>query len=416
MPIQPFTQGYVSSVCDHHLNSVLAEIDGLDSEYVLKASPTELENHFLAKASITPLKLLVDEKSIESRKAIRIDVSNDFSRAVMPGEKAFIPGTEVKVAIPYEGDEQLWKFRPSTFTLSGYPKIDIQKDRIVLTLSFADDSANGEQLKKQIDGSAASLVGALTNQSRDVQLHNSKASESVRARLRSKREKALAAVNAIAALGLPMKRRTEPATYIASVTRRPQVTTVRPKVSTEAYQPEPVLSEQEYAHILKVLSSMALVIERNPKSFATLDEEQIRDHFLLQLNGHYEGTASGETFNANGKTDILIRVQDKNVFIAECKFWRGPKVFDETIDQLLGYLSWRDCKCAIMVFNRNRDSSSVLKKMHETMELRTEWRKTLENQGTENRYVFVKQSDPGREIVISTLLFDIPTATAPDIV
>ncbi len=69
---------------------------------------------------------------------------------------------------------------------------------------------------------------------------------------------------------------------------------------------------------------MSVVVERNPTSFATLDEEGIRDHFLLQLNGHYEGAATGETFNAAGKTDIMIRAEDRNVFIAECKFWRGP--------------------------------------------------------------------------------------------
>ena len=95
---------------------------------------------------------------------------------------------------------------------------------------------------------------------------------------------------------------------------------------------------------------MALVIERSPASFASLDEEAIRTHFLLQLNGHYEGSATGETFNSSGKTDILIRVDNRNVFIAECKFWRGPKSFSEAIDQLLGYLSWRDSKGAFARF------------------------------------------------------------------
>ena len=84
-------------------------------------------------------------------------------------------------------------------------------------------------------------------------------------------------------------------------------------------------------------------------------------HFLLFLNGHFQGKATGETFNYEGKTDILIRENDKNVFIAECKFWHGEKVFNETIDQLLGYTSWRDTKTAILIFNKNKDFTSVLK-------------------------------------------------------
>ena len=50
---------------------------------------------------------------------------------------------------------------------------------------------------------------------------------------------------------------------------------------------------------------MTHVMERSPSAFATADEETLRQHFLVQLNGHFEGQATGETFNAAGKTDIL---------------------------------------------------------------------------------------------------------------
>ncbi|MBX8785546.1 hypothetical protein HBA94_17455, partial [Ochrobactrum sp. GRS2] len=73
------------------------------------------------------------------------------------------------------------------------------------------------------------------------------------------------------------------------------------------YKPEPVLAENDYQHILKIIQDMTLVMERSPSSFATMQEEDIRQHFLVQLNGHYDGKATGETFNAEGKTDILVR-------------------------------------------------------------------------------------------------------------
>ena len=84
---------------------------------------------------------------------------------------------------------------------------------------------------------------------------------------------------------------------------------------------------EEYDHILAVISNMAHVIERSPKMFKRMGEEELRQHFLVQLNGHYEGNATGETFNYNGKTDILIRERGKNIFVAECKIWDGPKSF-----------------------------------------------------------------------------------------
>ncbi len=96
---------------------------------------------------------------------------------------------------------------------------------------------------------------------------------------------------------------------------------------------------EEYEFILSTISNMVEVMERSPRAFENMEEENLRQHFLVQLNGQYEGNATGETFNYQGKTDIFLRVEDRNVFIAECAFWRGEKSLKDKIDQLLSYLS-----------------------------------------------------------------------------
>jgi hypothetical protein len=227
--------------------------------------------------------------------------------------------------------------------------------------------------------------------------------------LERKRKQAESTTGVLANLGIPIRQKAEPPAFALPIRRREQPVR-RPTVATGKYEPEPFLDEKEYAHILGVLRSMSLVIERDPTAFATLDEEGIRTHFLLQLNGHYEGGATGETFNLSGKTDILIRSADRNVFIAECKFWRGPKGFDEAIDQLLGYLTWRDTKSALVIFNRTKDSAGVRVKMHETVQARPECKKTIFHKPDgESRYVLVKPSEPGKEIIVTTQLYDLPT-------
>ena len=67
---------------------------------------------------------------------------------------------------------------------------------------------------------------------------------------------------------------------------------------------------------------MPNALERSPSLSAKLDEEETRDLLLLYPNGQLEGKATGETFNYMGKTDILVRERDKNVFIGECKILR----------------------------------------------------------------------------------------------
>jgi hypothetical protein len=279
----------------------------------------------------------------------------------------------------------------------------------VIACTFPDDAANPERLKADIQSNIRSLADAVANLRRDVDSHNQTAPQAVRSALAQKKSKAQSAVGAVAALGIPIRSRSQPLTFTVPTKRR-ESPVARPAVAKEKFAPEPVLDQKEYEHILGVLKSMAIVIERNPRAFASLDEEAIRTHFLLQLNGHYEGTATGETFNAAGKTDILIRVQNRNIFIAECKFWRGPKSFSDAIDQLLGYLTWRDSKCALLIFNQTKDSSAVRLKMHEVVASRPEFRKTIAHDPTgDSRYVLVKPAEPGREIQVCTMLFDVPT-------
>ena len=199
-----------------------------------------------------------------------------------------------------------------------------------------------------------------------------------------------------------------PPPYAVPVKRRkPRLE--RPKVTSGRPAPEPFLAPGEYEEILSIIRNMARVMEYSPSTFHNIDEEHLRFHFLVHLNGQYEGQATGETFNFQGKTDILIRVDGKNVFVAECKFWKGPKAFDDAVTQLLGYLSWRDTKTALLVFNKTKNSIEVRKKMHSAMESRPEHRRTVSHeQDGDSRYVFGKPDDTGTELIITTQVYDVP--------
>lgn len=407
--ITPFRESDTFVTFSNFIENVVREIDALDNEYVLKASETELEDYYVGKVLIDPLVLDSENYYVDNQQSIRKDVSHDFDRMAFRGEPIIVAGTQLDIAMHFSGNPMLWRIQPSTFSLSHYPEISIKNDKITFSITFADDSADPARLKQQIESIVKSLAGAVQNLQRDVENHNRTAPNQIKAALEQKKQKAQTATNALVGLGIPFKRKDNPPTFTVPTTRRATPAKRPPKVPTEKYEPEPVLDMAEYEHILEVIKSMGLVIERSPSSFATLDEEAIRTHFLLQLNGHYEGSATGETFNAVGKTDILIRVENKNIFIAECKFWRGPKGFSEAVEQLLSYLSWRDSKCALLIFNKNKDSSAVRDRMHELMESRTEHRRTLfHNRDGDYRYIFIKTDDPGKEIIITTQLFDIP--------
>jgi hypothetical protein len=141
-----------------------------------------------------------------------------------------------------------------------------------------------------------------------------------------------------------------------------------------------------------------------------MKEEHLRDHFLVQLNAQYEGTATGETFNFEGKTDILVHVDGRTVFIAECKFWNGPRALIRTIDQLLGYTSWRDTKTAILVFNRGRALSTVLERVGPTVAEHKRFVREVPLDGeTSFRFVLSHRDDPQRHLTLTVLVFELPS-------
>ena len=104
-----------------------------------------------------------------------------------------------------------------------------------------------------------------------------------------------------------------------------------------------------------------------------------------------------------------MRVDGKNIFVAECKFWTGPAGLTKALDQLLGYTAWRDTKTALLVFNRDRNTSTVLegisKKVREHPNYKAERKTELE---TEFRFVFGHRDDTNREITVTILVFDVP--------
>jgi len=139
-------------------------------------------------------------------------------------------------------------------------------------------------------------------------------------------------------------------------------------------------------------------------------EEHLRDHILLTLDPNFEfGSASGETFNKTGKTDIQLRYDSSVVFVAECKFWTGEKGFLSTIDQLLGYLTWRDSKTSVVIFVNNKNFSSVLDTSKEAIKNHPNYisEKSASDDNWTN-YRFSLPDDPNKEIQMALQMFHLP--------
>lgn len=400
-----FYEGSFSAVIEAQQKSIIKDVEGLNGDRVLSTPVPDLVSYYSQRFTIDVPILQMDKAEVEQSEA-NVLLTDTF-RYNLPRGPVEVPGISYALRVPFTGDEILFRVRPNTSDLAP-PRAEVVRGGIVIRLAGRELTAG--QVNDHFDGVLADIERYLGWQRESADPFNADLPNFVRGYIEQRRAKLLRDKQTLAGLNFPVRQRVDaPKTFVAPEVRKKVLPTL-PPASREAFKPEPALDDATYKHILSVIENMTHVMERSPTAFASMDEEALRQHFLVQLNGQFEGTATGETFNYNGKTDILIRAQDRNIFIGECKFWRGEKAFGETIDQILGYLSWRDTKAAILLFNRQKDFSRVVEKARETMGAHQHRKRGPQHEGeTRSRYVFGNPDDHNREIVLTLLAFDVPT-------
>ena len=401
-----FTDYDIRSVLGNIEKQISDEIIKFSPEYLFKTKETELVEYFVQKYTMHPIGL--DTKSISVEQSeVDIDVSQDPSRFISDRSKPFyIKGNRIKYFIPYSGEKTLFFCKAITSALSN-PSGIVNENEIIIRVDTLE--YDEKKIKHSFDKVLSNLFTRIQWINGGVITFNNSIKLKVLTQIAERKNKFKKDNELINKLGYPIRKRDNiPQGYISPKVKK-KIIPMLPKAKRRKSVQESFLEISIYEEILKTIESMSLSMERSPKTFEKLSEEEIRDHFLVVLNSQFEGKASGETFNFEGKTDILIRDRDKNIFIAECKIWKGEKVLLKTIDQLLGYTSWRDTKTAIFIFNKNKDLTNVLNKIEETIPQHQNYIKKV-NYANETgfRYILHHKNDKERELILTILVFDIP--------
>ncbi len=399
----------IFDVLRNRQSAVTKAVQDLESNYLLNASEHDLVSSLVSQFHLDVPVIQEDEIHVADFCEADVDVSHDPNRFFFDHSGPFyVKGNKTLIAVPFTGDADFFSVQPQQFTYPvNTPSTEVVEGTIHLTYIRTDQ--NAEAIKRDYSQFVAVLRNNLESLRSSARGFNDQLETLVKQAVSERKSRLLADAGMVAALGLPIrKRQGMPTTYAVPVQRRkPRIE--RPQVAVSPFKPEPTLAQEEYEEILRIMRNMVAVMERSPHAFEEMHEEDLRTHFLVLLNAQYEGQATGETFNFQGKTDILIRAEGRNVFIAECKFWKGEKEFQKTIDQLLSYLSWRDTKTAILIFNRNANFTEVLAKIGEAAPTHPCFKRDL-GKGDEStfRYVFHQPADTNRELLLTVMAFDVP--------
>ena len=308
--------------------------------------------------------------------------------------------------VPFSGSASLFQGQPNSWTTSGPPAGEIVGNEVVIPMTAA--ARMGPSAADHANRLLAPIEQWLGFVEHDLSVWRPQFLDSVRAAVRARKSEASAHTESVAALAMPLRRRAdEPQTFAdPGVVRRP----VPSLPDASPAEPEKALSEEYYEHILFVIRAAGKAMERAPDTYARWGEEDRRQVLVLMLNTHYEGVYA-EAFNGEGKTDILIRSENKNLFIAECKFYAGPSSVTRTMDQLFSYTTWRDVKLAIVLFGQRADFSAAVSRAKDTLGEHPRfraWLSTSVEPETEFRAQMAWPDDDARRVTLHVSMFQIP--------
>jgi hypothetical protein len=356
VPMKIFGERELRDFLGEQLDTLQREVHSEDKNRLLNMNETEYVNYLVNRYQIEPLVLHWDSQGISDREEMIPAERFPPLFNVYRGKR--YPKQVITYHIPYSGERELLRCNPSSI---GWITIDVSLEGGCVCFGVINWRDDAEQVK----GEANSILDKIRKQvekvATQVKGYNNTLEDKARQVVQARKALLLKQANLMASLGVPFfKAEQVPSTFaVPTVAKR---VVVKPSAPSTPFSPDYTLDPSLYYDILRIIHETGIEMERLPSIYRNKDEPTLRDYLIMVLSPNFQ-SVTGETFNKTGKTDILIRHEKANVFVAECEFWKGIKAFFKTIDQALGYLTWRDSKAAIVCFIRNKKLNPVLKQI-----------------------------------------------------
>lgn len=408
-----FAEGNLSYALEERLKKAARRVDEIPQAQFVASTDHQIVESVATELEVTPIELHVDKKTLEQEEA-QVDVSHDSNRLFFDHEGPFyVPGTRFTISIPYTGQPELWNIAPGHFwtirprgNVRPPDKSDV--GMLYICIDHPADVQSAEPVERLLNETLREIDQCLKAQRAEIERRNAELPRVIREAVVRRRQSLNQGNRIAAALNIPLKHRSD-APDISAIPIKRKLKRPLPSVPKPGEPPHPGIADEDYEHILAVTRHEGRTFEATPATYKDLGEEDLRNILLAHLNGHYEGAAAGETFRKTGKTDIRIEDSNRAAFVAECKLWRGSAELTAAVDQLLSYLTWRDAKAALIIFNKQAARfSELLTKVPEAVKAHRLFRNDLgSNQSGEWRFLLASAADTDLPVTVHVFVFNL---------
>jgi hypothetical protein len=196
-----FAQVDIFSVIEHQKQQAAKRVQQMDSTQLQRTSEEELVRQIVSEYRLDVPVIKDDKIYVADHGEAQVDVSRDFNRAIFDRSRPFyVQGMKTTIAIPFEGDAELFKVQPNTFTTTR-PSGEIVGNEIHLTYTQAEP--NSEAIKNAYTKTVQEIKQYLDWQRPSADEFNGQLEILVRQRISERKQKLSAGAGMIESLGLP---------------------------------------------------------------------------------------------------------------------------------------------------------------------------------------------------------------------
>jgi hypothetical protein len=403
------SNGSISDVFEKRYKDIESTISYETENDILNYSETEYIEYLEDKYKLNAPEIHFDEACVESHED---DIPAEYFAEYRNPRAHRLDNYRKEVIqynIPCTGNVNLLSYCPASKITSSGCNFDVKGDSITVQLiNFSNDPT---EIKRQYETEVRNIHSNYDTLVKDIEVFNLTLKGRIQIEFRKVKQKYLDKNNLLASLGVPLKKKDNvPTTFSIPKPKLREKIVIKPVVYEKSFKPEPSLDDNNYEKILRLINDVGKNFERMPSIYKGKGEEDLRDFILMTLDPNFEsGSATGETFNKEGKTDIMLCHNSSVAFIAECKFWSGEKNYLSTINQLLSYLTWRNTKASIIVFVTEKNFTDILEKVKNGTNKHSNYLGFV-NKTDENwfNYRFHINGDKNREVKLAVQLFHLP--------
>lgn len=417
-----FCKMFVSDYKKHLKDKFLNDIESMSDDKFSQYDNETLINYFYSRLNLNSL-TIHDKSSPQITMSKRIEEEeryNYWSDLGVPNQSKYykikVENIYWKYTVRLTGNLDFAYLRPSTYagSLSGadYNNLEITKlnneeyNLLIVTIKKSvTDAEKIEDIRDLIDKTFLNSIALFEKNLQSVNNEILRDVNDIKKYIKEVVENRKHSIGVSSSIfekfNIPMNSKNElkfaePLVIQKSIITLPNTGNSR---ATEYY-----VKNEDIENINRLIYNFCSTMERTPKTYIQSGEEDIRNTILAALNTQYSN-ATGETFSNQGKTDLFIGIYGKSAYIAECKIWKGKKIFFEAIEQLLGYVTYKECKGTLIFFNKsNKNFNDLLQEIPEIIKNYERFVDIKMING--NRFDFTIKKDDGTLFPVQLMIFN----------